>query len=157
VNLLHHLPEALLHRPHQSLTEAESLEQLDQVLALIDQVMQTDNERQEQPEFYDLDPRPGHILLRNQLPGSKGKSGPRHLEEAEAHFQGNLDLGTLECKFRRFSGQGSLVRVESLKANIRPQQVEVFRHVWKEVEGDRFSYHFIDRQDWQRSYRKSIP
>jgi len=142
-SLVREVPEEILHRPHQSLSEAEAQEQLNNVEALIDQVMATDNQQGESSDQFDLDPRPGHILLRNNSLGTP--------EEAEASFQG----GVLECKFRRFSETGSLIRVETVKAQAAPDRVELLRKVWKVDGPERISYYHLNRNQLHLSYRQS--
>jgi hypothetical protein len=146
-SLVREVPEDILHRPHQSLSEAEAQEQLDNVEALIDQVMATDNQQGQSSDQFDLDPRPGHILLRNNSMGS--------MEEAEANFQGDRQGGVLECKFRRFSEAGSLVRVETVKAKATPDRVELLRRVWKVDASERISYYHLNRKQLNLSYRQS--
>ncbi len=146
-SLLREVPEEILHRPHQALSALEAQEQLDNVEALIDQVLATDNQQGENSEQFDLDPRPGHILLRNDASD--------HLEEAEAQFQGDHQGGTLECRFRRFSPQGSLIRVETVKARAAPDQVELLRKIWKVDGPERISFYHLDRHKLECSYRQS--
>ena len=146
-SLLREVPEEILHRPHQALSAGEAQEQLDNVEALIDQVLATDNQQGEQSEQFDLDPRPGHILLRN--------NASENVEEAEAQFQGDRQGGVLECKFRRFSAQGSLIRVETVKAQAGPEQVELLRTIWKVDGPERISYYHLDRRHLESSYRQS--
>lgn len=153
-SLLRQVPEELLHQPHQSLTRREAQEQLDSVAALIEQVLATDNQLGETSEQYDLDPRPGHILLRNNAHGETVYS---NLEEAEANFDGTREVGALECKFRRFSTEGGLIRVETLKAQTTPTSVDLLRRVWKLEAGERLTFFHIDRQHLERSYSQSIP
>jgi hypothetical protein len=152
-SLLREVPEDLLHRPHQSLTEQEAQDQLDSVLALIEQVLATDNQHGESSEQFDLDPRPGHILLRNNAPGQHVYD---NLEEAEANFHGTREEGFLECKFRRFSAQGSLIRAETLKAQSTSTHVELLRRVWKLDFGDRITFFHIDLNHLELSYSQSI-
>ncbi|MBX3167317.1 MAG: hypothetical protein KF760_07890 [Candidatus Eremiobacteraeota bacterium] len=142
-SLLREVPEEILHRPHQPLSTAEAQEQLDNVEALIDQVLATDNQQGESAEQFDLDPRPGHILLRNQ--------SSDHVEEAEAQFQN----GVLECKFRRFSPQGGLIRVETVKAQAGPDQVELLRAIWKVDGPERINFYHLNRHRLDQSYRQS--
>ncbi len=142
-SLLREIPEAVLHRPHQPLSTGEAQEQLDNVEALIAQVVATDNQQGESSEQFDLDPRPGHILLRHQ--------GSENVEEAEAQFKNGL----LECKFRRFSPDGGLIRVETVKAQAGPDQVELLRQIWKVDGPERISYYHLDRRNLEQSYRQS--
>lgn len=146
-SLLREVPEELLHRPHQALSVEEAQEQLDNVEALIDQVLATDNQQGQSADQFDLDPRPGHILLRND--------NPDNVEEAEAAFQGNREQGLLECKFRRFSSEGGLVRVETVKAQASPHQVELLRTIWKVDAPERISYYHLNRRQLETSYRQS--
>ena len=146
-SLLREVPEEVLHRPHQPLTPEEAREQLENVEALIDQVMATDNLQGDSSEQFDLDPRPGHILLRND--------SSDHVEEAEAQFQGDRHDGVLECRFRRFSPQGSLIRVETVKAQAGPHQVELLRKIWKVDGPERISFYHLNRQQPEASYRQS--
>lgn len=146
-SLLREVPEEILHRPHQALSEAEAKEQLDNVEALIDQVAATDNQQGDRADQFDLDPRPGHILLRNNELGV--------LEEAEANFQGDRLNGVLECRFRRFCEAGSLVRLETVKAQARPDRVELLRRIWKADAPERVSFYHLDRNQLHLSYRQS--
>ena len=149
-SLLRQVPAELLHQPHHPLSATEAQDQLDTMSALIDQVLATDNQQGETSEQLDLDPRSGHILLRNTAPGS-------NLEEAEANFRGDRMEGLLECKFRRFSAAGGLIRVETLQAQSSPESVDMLRHVWKLEHGDRITFFHIDRHQLERSYRQSLP
>lgn len=142
-SLLRAIPEDLLHRARQPLSAGEAQEQLDNVEALISQVQATDNQQGESSEQFDLDPRPGHILLRNQ--------DSDNVEEAEAQFQN----GVLECKFRRFSPEGGLVRVETVKAQSGPDQVELLRTIWKVDAPERISFYHLNRHKLEQSYRQS--
>lgn len=117
--------------------------------ALIDQVLATDNQQGPRSESFDLDPRPGHILLRNN---SQGDQQYGQLEEAEASFHGVPESGILECKFRRFSAQGGLIRVETLKAQSRVHSVDLLRRVWKLDGGERMNFYHIDLSRPERSY-----
>lgn len=146
-SLLREVPEEILHRPHQALSPGEAQEQLENVEALIEQVLATDNQQGDHSDQFDLDPRPGHILLRN--------NASDHVEEAEAQFQGDRQAGTLECKFRRFSPQGSLIRVETVKAQASPNQVELLRRIWKVDGPERISFYHLDRRKLECSYRQS--
>lgn len=146
-SLLREVPEEILHRPHQTLSEAEAREQLENVEALIEQVIATDNQQGERADQFDLDPRPGHILLRNSSLGA--------VEEAEANFQGDRQNGVLECKFRRFSEAGSLIRVETVKAQARPDGVELLRRIWKLDAPERISFYHLNREQLTQSYRQS--
>ena len=151
-SLLREVPEDILHRPHQALSEAEAQEQLNNVEALIDQVLATDNQQGEDPEQFDLDPRPGHILLRNNAHGNQTYE---NLEEAEANFQGTRLGGVLECKFRRFSSEGTLIRVETVKAQSTSDRVELLRRIWKVDCDERVSFYHLDRAQLDRSYRQT--
>lgn len=146
-SLLREVPEEILHRPHQALSPGEAQEQLDNVEALIEQVLATDNQQGEQSDQFDLDPRPGHILLRN--------NAAENVEEAEAQFQGDRQAGVLECKFRRFSAQGSLVRIETVKAQATPDRIELLRKIWKVDGPERISFYHLDRRKLESSYRQS--
>ena len=146
-SLVREVPEEILHRPHLGLSEAEAQEQLNNVEALIDQVLATDNQQGESADQFDLDPRPGHILLRNSNLGA--------LEEAEANFQGDRQSGLLECKFRRFSETGGLIRVETVKAQSRPDCIELLRRVWKVDSPERVNYYHLNRHQPGLSYRQS--
>lgn len=78
-------------------------------------------------------------------------SSTDHVEEAEAQFQD----GVLECKFRRFSPEGGLIQVETVKARSGTDQVELLRKIWK-VEGpERISFHHLNRHKLEQSYRQS--
>ena len=151
-SLLREVPDEVLHRPHQALSEAEAQEQLDNVEALIDQVFATDNQQGDHSEQFDLDPRPGHILLRNNL---RGNDVYENLEEAEANFQGTRQGGVLECKFRRFSAEGTLIRVETVKAQSSVGRVELLRRIWKVDSDERVSFYHLDRVQLHRSYRQT--
>ena len=152
-SLVRQIPEELLHRPHQPLTKQEAQEQLDSMLALVEQVLATDNQQGESSEQFDLDPRPGHILLRNNAPG---QNTYHNLEEAEAHFRGSRQEGFLECKFRRFGAQGSLVRAETLRAQSSSTHVELLRRVWKLDFGERLTFYHIDLNRLDLSYSQNI-
>lgn len=142
-SLLREVPEEILHRPHQILSADEAQEQLDNVEALIGQLQATDNQSGRSADQFDLDPRPGHILLRNDH--------PENAEEAEAQFQDGL----LECRFRRFAPSGGLIRLETLKARSGPDQVELLRTIWKVDAPERISYYHLDRRRPDASYLQS--
>lgn len=154
-SLLRELPEELLHQPHHPLSEQEAQEQLDTMSALVEQVLATDNQQGDVSEQFDLDPRPGHILLRNNV--LQGDHVYDNLEEAEANFKGSREHGVLECKLRRFSPKGGLIRVEVLKAQSTADHVDLLRRVWKLEAGDRITYFHIDRHQLERSYSQSLP
>jgi len=152
-SLIHQVPEQLLYQPHQPLSPEEAENELQAMRALIAQVLATDNQQGPSSESFDLDPRPGHILLRNN---SQGDSLYSQLEEAEASFHGVPESGMLECKFRRFSAQGSLIRVEILKAQSRATSVDLLRRVWKLESGERMNFFHIDLTRPERSYFQSL-
>lgn len=141
MKLIREIPGPLIHQHRQALGETEAMEQLNHVLALVDQVMQTDNLREDQPELNDLDPRPGYILLRHEN------------EEVDAHYED----GALECQLRRFNPDVGLVRHEVLRARTEEETVEVYRHVWRYETGETWDYYYVDRLNMKKSYRKSLP
>jgi hypothetical protein len=118
------LPPQLARRRKIPLRAELAQQQLEHLSSVMQRMMAVDNLSGPCSEEIDLDPREGHVLLRND---SREDEYYPHLEVVEARYQGDFAEGQAEIRYQRFDLDGHLDACETITVVTRPARVDHLR------------------------------
>ena len=118
------LPPQLARRRRVRLEAEMARRQLAHLDGVLRGILAVDNLSGPCSEEMDLDPRPGYVLLRNDV--REDEHYP-HLEVVEAHYQGDFAAGQAEIRYQKFDLDGHLDACETITVVTDPERVEHLR------------------------------